>query len=101
MLNCHVKCDEVLKIAGAPVCKNLSKASNSNRPDYMNHSGIFSSIFDRYSSIEHKKLQGTITFVLYVLDRFKLGNSLNLHPTAFSNPCVKTLKMQVYVRIAC
>ena len=31
--NCHVKCDEVLKIAGAPVCKNLSKASNSNRSD--------------------------------------------------------------------
>ena len=33
VLNCHVKCDEVLKIAGAPVCKNLSKASNSNRSD--------------------------------------------------------------------
>lgn len=69
MLNCHVKCDEVLKIAGAPVCKNLSKASNLNRSDYMIHSGLFSSIFD-ILLIGHKKLQGNIIFVLNVLDRF-------------------------------
>ena len=66
MLNCHVKCDEVLKIAGAPVCKNLSKASNSNRSDKVPNPMIRQEYFHLYLI----DLQGNLTFVLNVLDRF-------------------------------